>query len=239
MKPYFTDVQRTIYHGDNREVLAWLREREERFEMCMTDPPYSDATHKGARSGNEFAGGTRLLDGHFGSISVEDLRARLGDVALLMPNWVVAFMDWRHVAKMAEEPPGGLDFIRFGVWTKPNGMPQLTGDRPAQGWEALAIMHAKDTPKAWNGGGRPGVWRTNVEHGEHPTAKPLKLVRELISLFSCAGDSVIDPWMGSGTTLVAAKDLGRRAVGIELEERWCEVAARRLSQGVLDLGVSA
>lgn len=67
----------------------------------------------------------------------------------------------------------------------------------------------------------------------HPTQKPLPLMRELVSLFTDPGETILDPFMGSGTTLRAAKDLGRKAIGIELEEKWCEVAARRLAQGVL------
>jgi site-specific DNA-methyltransferase (adenine-specific) len=154
-------------------------------------------------------------------------------------RWCVATMDWRHIADLEREPPAGLRFVRFGIWVKPNGAPQFTGDRPATGWEGVAILHRADVKLRWNGGGGHGVWTVNKENTAHPTGKPLRLVQRLVTLFSEPDELVCDPFMGSGTTLLAAKNLGRRAVGVELEERYCEIAATRLNQGVLDFGGAA
>ncbi len=115
---------------------------------------------------------------------------------------------------------------------KPNGAPQFTGDRPATGWEGIGMFHTHEKMR-WNGGGRHGVFTYNKINGSHPTEKPLSLVMELVELFSNPNDVILDPFMGSGTTLLAAKLLGRRAIGIELDEKYCEVAANRLRQGVL------
>jgi site-specific DNA-methyltransferase (adenine-specific) len=93
------------------------------------------------------------------------------------------------------------------------------------------------TADATDGGPRlmRSVLRVRSEHGraEHPTQKPLGIVRPLIE-YSCPPDGIVlDPFMGSGTTLRAAKDLGRKAIGIEIEERYCEIAAKRMAQAVL------
>lgn len=77
---------------------------------------------------------------------------------------------------------------------------------------------------------------TNSERVRHPTQKPLRVISWAMSQFP--GDSVLDPFMGSGTTLVAAKNLGRKAIGIEIEEKYCEIAVKRLRQEVLPLEVS-
>lgn len=220
VKPYYERDGITIYHGDCREILPSLK-----ADVVVTDPPYGSITHDGALGDG---GRSRLVD--FESITAGYLRAVM---EFAQPRrWWVSFMEWQHLAELESSPPFGLEFVRFGVWVKPNGSPQFTGDRPGTGWEAIGIFHPPGKKK-WNGGGRHAVWNRPVEQGQHPTTKPEPLVRELIRLFSDEGDLVLDPFMGSGTTLVAAKLEGRKAIGIEIEERYCEIAAKRLAQGVL------
>lgn len=230
MKPYYDERGITIYHGDCREAPIAC----EGADHIITDPPYSPRTHAGARTSRLDHDGAPLLRQAFDSITFEDLDLIFGMIRPL--RWLVSFLDWKYTAKFADKPPTGLDFVRFGIWNKPNGMPQLTGDRPAMGWESIGIMHNSDRKKRWNGGGNRGLWTYNKVNGEHPTTKPLPLVRKLVELFTDKQDVILDPFMGSGTTLRAAKDLGRRAVGCELNERYCEIAANRLRQGALDLG---
>lgn len=229
LTPYYEQDGIQIFHGDCREILPLIEPGS--VDLVLTDPPYSPSWHDGARSVNS-------LDVSF--IDFEPVRdgSWLSDVSPVVRRWVVATMDWRHIADVEKVPPAGLRFVRFGIWVKPNGAPQFTGDRPGPGWEGIAFLHREGGRMQWNGGGRSSVFNVPSIHGEHPTQKPDRLYREFIRLFSNGGEMVLDPFMGSGTTLRAAKVMGRRAIGIELEERWCEQAARSLQQSVLPLGVS-
>lgn len=231
MKPYYEQDGITIYHGDCREVLPTLGA----VDHVMTDPPYSATTHKGARTGDSRNAGV-LVD--FASVSVGVVRDVLA--ATKATRWAVLTCDWQHMLPLKVEPPNGWKFVRHGVWVKPNGTPQFTGDRPAQGWEAVAILHADVKGKMrWNGGGLPATWTHLKVAGLHPTGKPEPLLIDWVTQFTDPGDLILDPFMGSGTTLFAAKRLGRKAIGIELEEKYCEIAAKRLAQGALPMEFTA
>lgn len=254
MIPYFERGGITIYHGDCLEVMAEI----EAVDHVITDPPYArdvymrmsmPNTKKGSGSpermglGTSFAlnNGTRLGKLAAGAIGfIDDLIVPCSaEFGRLIKRWAVIFSDvesthlWRAALDAA-----GTRYARTGVWVKPDYMPQFSGDRPAVGFEPCTIVHAKG-PMRWNGGGHSAVWTHGTAKGEdrpdHPCPKPLPLMTELVSLFTDPGELVLDPFMGSGTTLYAAHILGRRAIGIELEEKYCEIAARRLDQQVMSL----
>lgn len=228
MRPYFEEGGIAIYHGDCREIAPSLGP----VDHMISDPPYSDTTHEGARTGGSLDTVKVLVN--FASVTVDDVRAMIASADVR--RWVVLTVDWQHVLPLKQQPPAGYRFIRHGAWVKPNGTPQFTGDRPAQGWEAVAILHREVRGRMrWNGGGLPAVWTHCKVAGLHPTGKPEPLLADFVTAFTEPGDLILDPFMGSGTTLVVAKRLGRRAIGIEQEERYCEVAAQRLRQGALDL----
>lgn len=234
-RPYYEDEWVTLYHADSREFLHEIADQS--VDCVITDPPYSERTHKNATSNRAgerdhplATGGARA----FASWTDADLRDLLAHLGHLTRGWVVATLDYAHAAEFDKAPPEGLRVLRLGVWVKTNPTPQISGDRPAQGWESIAYMHRADVRPKWNGGGRAGNFVTPLPPPEgHPTAKPLGMVAEWVRWFSNPGDTILDPFAGSGTTLRAAKDEGRKAIGIELDERYCEVIARRLSQDTL------
>lgn len=229
--PYYSDESVTLYHGDFFDLMPWLP----RVDHVLTDPPYSASTHKGARTRTVGAQSRPLVD--FEEWDEASLRTAFEHFGRLARRWVVATMDVRHSTLLLHGPPPSLRFVRLGCWVKPNSAPQLTGDRPASGWESIAILHSTESRMRWNGGGRRGVWTANtIDAVDHPTAKPLTLFSEFVRLFSDPGETILDPFAGSGTTLRAAATEGRRAIGVELREDYCEIAAKRLSQGVLDFG---
>lgn len=236
MKPYYQQGNITIYHARCQDVLPSLTG----VDLILTDPPFAEQTHAGAATHpTRMAGGDghsprKLLD--FDSIAFAELRSIFGLFGATGTKWVISFMDWHHVYQMEQTPPQGLRFVRFGIWDKPNGAPQFTGDRPAQGWEAIAIMHRLGGRMKWNGGGHRAVWRADkITHPLHKTAKPPELIGKLLTRFSNPGDTVLDAFMGIGTTLIEAKRLGRSAIGIEMNEAYCEYAALQLQQEVMDL----
>ena len=208
----------TLYLGDCMEILPTLP----RVDKVITDPPYGDVTHKGARSSNSLEETTIDFDS-IDSTRLAELSAMFVEIA---SRWVVMTCDWRHAANLEES---GVPLVRLGVWIKPNGAPQFTGDRPGTGWEAVAILHCNGK-KRWNGGGHHAVWTVPIEQGKHPTQKPLRLLTDWVGSFTDQGETILDPFMGSGTTGVAAVQMGRKFIGIEREPKYFDIACKRIEQ---------
>jgi DNA modification methylase len=217
MKPYYDHGGITIYHGDCRETAPRLGTE---FAV-VSDPPY------GMNWNTKM---TRFSGGTLGASRVRDWPQVSGDNVAFDPTpWLVypAVLLW-GVNHFAQRVPVGT----WLVWLK----------KPAARYGAFL----SDAEIAWQAGGH-GIYAFEFqweglnraeERGEHyhPTQKPKALMRWCIERLPEM--PLLDPYMGSGTTLRAAKDLGRRAIGIEIEERYCELAARRLEQEVLDFGAA-
>lgn len=212
MNPYYEHGGITIYHGDCRELSRFLQ-----ADAVVTDPPYGmgwdvDSTRF---SGGSLASRLRRGTGNGTSSAV------IGDDEPFDPSpWLdfdsVVLWGSNHYA--ARLPTGTTV-----VWVKRND-------------DAFGTF-LSDGEVGWVKGGH-GVYcfRDLSMCGEakvraHPTQKPVPLFRWCIERYAKLG-TILDPFMGSGTTLRAAKDLGRKAIGIEIEERYCEIAARRLGQEV-------
>ena len=234
MTPYYEDSAVQLFWGDCREILPQLGP----VDHVITDPPYDDVTHsRGGSAVRRYDGGPDIPVIPFAPL--EDVEPLAFELARLIRRWALIFCAVRQIHVWTDALEGrGLRVPRVMVWVKPDASPQFSGDRPGHGYEPIIVAHAKGKTR-WNGGGHRGV----LEHMRidrasgwcHPTQKPEKLIRELVTLFTDEGETILDPFAGSGTTAVAAKRLGRRCILIEREEKYCEVAAKRLSQGALNL----
>jgi len=206
----------TLMLGDALELLPTLP----KVDAVITDPPYDDMTHKGHLScvtHHQGLGFDALTDDEF---------ARICSLLVGKANrWVLMTCATSHALSAQRFE----SFVRLGIWVKPNGAPQFTGDRPGSGWEAVLILH-RSGRKRWNGGGRHGVWIFPKTSGNHPTEKPVPLLSQWVRDFTDAGEMVLDPFMGSGSTGVAALQCGRRFIGIERDIAHFATACRRIEE---------
>jgi site-specific DNA-methyltransferase (adenine-specific) len=219
--PYYQDDSCTIYHGDCREMLddLWFG-----VDLLLADPPYGiryELKPQIVGHGHR----RRLMGGK---------PAIVGDAGPFDPSHMLHFRKavlWGANWYADQLPPSG----GWLVWDKTGG-----GRGPRNNFV--------DAEMAWtNAATQPHIFRhlwkgltRDSEAGQavlHATQKPVALMEWVLDNFSHPGDLILDPYMGSGPVLKAAKNLGRRAIGIEIEERYCEIAAKRLAQEVLPLEV--
>lgn len=211
----------TLYLGRCEDVLPTLGV----VDVTLTDPPYSERTHKGARGRGATTGGAHILI-DFAHFDDAQFLTAARSIVEATRRWVVMTCDPEHAFSAGR---AGLPVIRLGAWTKADPAPQFTGDRPGTGWEPVLILH-REGKKHWNGGGKPAVWHTQIvkNDGLHPTQKPLTLIAQWVCQFSDPNELILDPFMGSGTTGVAALSHGRRFIGIEREPRYFDIACKRI-----------
>lgn len=243
-EPYYSDEWVTIWHGDCREqVLAAP------IHAIITDPPY----------------GTGLYPTDTDALSGDLLAAWIAQSPTAVFGWPERLVALCAAAKAVPDewvtwwPTNGAcrGFNPSGLWREAEciavfGSGRWTELRRTRGEKASAIAA---NPALHNSTNRRvglnrdeetrmgDVWREpapglafNSHQRLHPNQKPIGIMLRLIEAMSAPGQTVLDPFMGSGTTLLAARARQRKAVGIEVDEAFCEVAAKRLSQGVLDLG---
>lgn len=240
--------------ADNAEVLPTLGDKS--VAHVITDPPYSEHVHGKQRrmlrgSGGRTASGQSAGRGEVGFVPLgfdaltdETRDACAVAFARACRRWCLAFTNAEGQSKWeAALVEAGLKHIRVGAWVKIAAQPQLTGDRPGAGFEAIEIAHGAERCR-WNGGGHHAVWhhmiatdRNGTGDRVHTTQKPLSLMLELVELFTDPGDVVLDPFCGSGTTGVACLRLGRRFIGIERDEKYAQVATERLEAEVRGLSL--
>jgi site-specific DNA-methyltransferase (adenine-specific) len=207
MKPYYDHAGITIYHGDCRDVLMAID-----FDVVVTDPPYG--------VGIDYGDGTDDTTDTSGALLLDVLRISVPKAKRVLTT-VGLFETEKRLYR--EMPPRWRLCWRKGITSRPSPV-GFTDWEPVFVYGHDVHRHAHDLFTA-----QP---EKMGRHG-HPCPKPLAFAAWILARFSDTSDVVVDPFMGSGTTLRAAKDLGRKAIGIEIEEKYCEIAANRLSQEVL------
>ena len=220
----------TLYLGDCLEVMPTLG----KVDAVVTDPPYEERTQKviGTLKRNDW----RKSEEKINFQAIDGIRGKVA--ASLKPvcgGWIILFCTaegvapWRDVIEENE-----IKYKRACVWIKPDSMPQMNGQGPANGLEMIVTAWNHNTHSKWNAGGKRGVYThcTNQPDrtGKHPTEKPLPLMREIIQDFTNPGQTILDPFMGSGTTGVACVKLGRKFIGIELDEKYFDIACKRIEE---------
>ena len=216
LAPYYDRDGITIYHGDCREILPHLP----KVDLVLTDPPYNAAKDYGTWNDN-------LPEAEYQSIMaavVKDCLEASPAQFWVAPRYQLPF--WFSLfpkAHLVVIPRGAFGPFRGG-WSDQFEIALATGKTvgaPPDLWKGIRLK-------------AEGYFFTEESYG-HPGYTPYQIMARAIKFLCPECGAVLDPFMGSGTTLVAAKQLGRRAIGIEIEEKYCEIAVERLAQGVLEL----
>jgi site-specific DNA-methyltransferase (adenine-specific) len=253
MKPYYEDDSITIYHGETLNVLVTLDPGG--IAAVVADPPYSSGgmfrsdrsvgtadKYRGFSHREGWTGAPKSQPGDFAGDS-RDQRGYLAWSSLwLSQTWRLAmptaqafvFTDWRQLPVTTDAvQAGGWTWRGLCVWDKGVGRPMK--GRFRNHLEYVCWGSHGGMPEAQDGIYPSTLLRHKPPGTErvHITQKPLSLMQELLSVAPLG--AVLDPFMGSGTAILAAKSLSRKAIGIEIEERYCEIAARRCAQEVLEM----
>jgi site-specific DNA-methyltransferase (adenine-specific) len=220
MKPYYEDDLVTIYHGDCLELLPELDLPA--IDLVLTDPPYGVGELSGGINRNRDKNGYNCYvdtPEFIGSVVVPVI-----EMCRTFATGVVLTPGIRNMMLYPQPDSLGCFYqpaaIGMAVWGNADSQPILYyGKNPTRKNMGKKLSHVVTEAPEKNG---------------HPCVKPLGVWKKMMVNCSLEGHTVLDPFMGSGTTLRAAKDLGRKAVGIEIDEAYCEIAAKRMGQEVLD-----
>lgn len=254
MKPYYQDDHATIYYGDCRELLPDLD-----YTIAFTSPPYNMHLRvNGKKNGYTSRGvaeSSSVISKKYGTYS-DDLPMVeyydfcdqvIGEILkkTRLLFWNVQLLTGNKRALMWLQGKYALHMKEIMIWDKqrvaPSANPHIMNSR----YEFIWIMSPENAAitRSFDGFTRNGAGLDNIISispmgkaiAGHGATMPVQLPTEILHHFTNSDDIIIDPFMGSGTTLRAAKDLNRRSIGIEIDEKYCEIAARRLAQEVLAL----
>lgn len=231
--PYYSENGITIYHGDCRNILPHL----EPVDLVLTDPPYKSLDIDVVRGtttrlvdGRNSRGGDRVGSGAwFSTLADDELCVFMISLYAVLPDHAALYI-FSDVKTGLRILPS-LPIKNVLVWDKVSiGM--------GYSWRRMHewVGYCPRSEHRLRDKGLGDILRAQVPDNKcHPTEKPCEVLQPIILNSTDFGNTILDPFMGSGTTLRAAKDLGRKAIGIEIEEKYCEIAAKRLAQEVLQL----
>jgi site-specific DNA-methyltransferase (adenine-specific) len=252
VKPYYEDESTQIWHGDCRDVLPLLSN----IQTTVTSPPYNTLGGRVPQNGTGLMKGNSWLaktneHGYADDMSEEEYQAQQKEIAGLIWNVTVPggsffynhkvrYRDYEMLHPVALAATfTGWQMRQEIVWDRAQAI-AFNARMFAPSDERVIWMWRPDAPHIWNQEAAKwmSAWRISpllADGGDHPCPFPNEIPKRCIIATTQPGDIVLDPFLGSGTTLRVAKDLGRRGIGIESEERFCEMAVARLAQGVFAL----
>lgn len=218
----------TLYFGDCLEVMDGLQS----VDHVISDPPYEDELHKAM-------GRIRRNDGRemVQDLGFEGVNATRADIVKkvveLSNGWAILFTLAEGVRAWRDElQKCGAKYDTCLAWVKPDSTPRMNGQGAARGFECAVTAWCTTGYRSWNSGGKRGIYvhLTNQKDrdGRHPTEKPIPLMLEIIEDFTKEGQTILDPFMGSGTTGIACQKRGRNFIGIERDEHFFNVACERI-----------
>lgn len=218
----------TLYLGNCLEVLAGV----ESVDHVISDPPYEDELHAAVGRIRRNDGREMIADLGFAGVNA-DRGAIAHECVRISQGWCILFTLAEGVRAWRDELQScGAKYDTCLAWVKPDSTPRMNGQGAARGFECAVTAWCAGGYRSWNGGGKRGVYTHCVNNAErtglHPTEKPRRLMAELVADFTKPGQSICDPFMGSGTTGVAAVQSGRTFIGIERDPAHFELSCRRI-----------
>ncbi len=231
--PYYQDDHVTLYHGDCRDMVDALPTGA--VDLLLTDPPYGMAFVSGWTAAKQ----TVKSDGVRQGIRV--VRSALNDLSATFADdmHALVFCHWESWPDFYDGLCHLFPIRNALIWHKGGGGMGDLRHEYAKDFEVIlfgARSRARELQGKRTGAVLTGHRRVPAGVRVVPFQKPVSLLAELVGRHAPVGGLVLDPFMGSGSTVRAAKDMGRRGIGIELDERLCEIAAKRMEQGVFDFG---
>jgi site-specific DNA-methyltransferase (adenine-specific) len=220
----------TLYLGDCREVIASL----DAVDHVISDPPYEDELHGAIGKIRRNDGREMITD--LGFDGINSIRTDISQICVEKSSgWIILFTLAEGVRAWRDDiQAAGAKYDTCLAWIKPDSAPRFNGQGAARGFECAVTAWCGAGYRSWNGGGKRGVYTHCVNgperDGRHPTEKPRRLMAEIIADFTKPEQTILDPFMGSGTTGVAAVQLGRNFIGIEQSPEYFEIACERIDK---------